>query len=45
MLIWSDHAKLGKRENSAVVGILLSPVMHRILQQFHFDEESTKTER
>lgn len=32
-------------ENSVVVGILLTPVMHRILQRFHFDADSTKTEQ
>lgn len=31
--------------NSAIVGILLTPVMHRTLQRFHFDADSTKTEQ
>ena len=45
MIIRSDHAKLGRREDSAVVSILLSPVIHRMPQRFHFDEDSSKTEQ
>ena len=32
-------------DDSAVVGILLTPVMRRIIQRFHFDEDSTETEQ
>ncbi|UCH20428.1 MAG: hypothetical protein JSU83_18045 [Deltaproteobacteria bacterium] len=29
----------------SVMGILLTPVMNRILHRFHYDEDSTKTEQ
>ena len=45
MIIWPGHAKLGKRENSAVVSILLSPLRNRTVQRFHFDEDSTETKQ
>jgi hypothetical protein len=44
-LFASAHAIFSGLVFISVVGILLTPVMHRILHRFHFDEDSTKTEQ